>query len=209
MKTTEIPIAVNRSIHATSGDAESGAGVRSSEPADEFLSAPSEASFTALFRAYSPQLVAFFRRRGHDLALAEDLAQEVMITVFHKASQLRDRRLFRAWLFQIARRAVCRHFAKRTRDVPTVILTDGGDSFAATSGWAPGGSAFEFGEWMRLLDPPERDVMTMRFVEQWEYHEIAAAQEIPIGTLQWRVFNAKKKLALRLSERQQFTPRAA
>jgi DNA-directed RNA polymerase specialized sigma24 family protein len=38
----------------------------------------------------------------------------------------------------------------------------------------------------------------LRFVEEWEYHEIAAAKAIPIGTVQWRVFNAKKKLATRL-----------
>ena len=37
--------------------------------------------------------------------------------------------------------------------------------------------------------------MKLRFIEQWEYHEIAAAHAIPIGTVQWRVFNAKKKLA--------------
>jgi DNA-directed RNA polymerase specialized sigma24 family protein len=44
--------------------------------------------------------------------------------------------------------------------------------------------------------------MKLRFVEQWEYHEIAAAQAIPIGTVQWRVFNAKKKLAAHLKTRQ-------
>ena len=38
----------------------------------------------------------------------------------------------------------------------------------------------------------------MRFVEEWEYHEIAGAQPIPIGTLKWQVFSAKKKLGARL-----------
>jgi DNA-directed RNA polymerase specialized sigma24 family protein len=38
-----------------------------------------------------------------------------------------------------------------------------------------------------FLDSREREVMKLRFVEQWEYHEIAAAQDIPIGTVQWRV----------------------
>ena len=37
------------------------------------------------------------------------------------------------------------------------------------------------------MDSREREVMKLRFVEQWEYHEIAAAQDIPIGTVQWRV----------------------
>jgi len=41
--------------------------------------------------------------------------------------------------------------------------------------------------------------MTLRFVEQWEYHEIAAAKDMPIGTVPSIVFNAKKKLARRLT----------
>jgi len=34
----------------------------------------------------------------------------------------------------------------------------------------------------------------LRFVEEWEYHEIASSQAVPIGTVQWRVFNLKKRL---------------
>jgi DNA-directed RNA polymerase specialized sigma24 family protein len=45
------------------------------------------------------------------------------------------------------------------------------------------------------LDSREREALTLRFIEQWEYHEIASAQSIPIGTVQWRVFSAKRKLA--------------
>jgi DNA-directed RNA polymerase specialized sigma24 family protein len=41
--------------------------------------------------------------------------------------------------------------------------------------------------------------MTLRFVEEWAYHEIAAAQAIPVGTVKWRVFNAKKKLLAHLT----------
>ena len=52
---------------------------------------------------------------------------------------------------------------------------------------------------MTFLDARERDVMMLPFVEQWEYHEIAAARATPIGTVQWRIFNPKKKLAKHLS----------
>jgi DNA-directed RNA polymerase specialized sigma24 family protein len=51
--------------------------------------------------------------------------------------------------------------------------------------------------------------MKLRFIEQWEYHEIAAAHAIPIGTVQWRVFNAKKKLAPHLRTRQSNMRKAA
>ena len=51
--------------------------------------------------------------------------------------------------------------------------------------------------------------MTLRFVEEWEYHDIAAAKAIPIGTVQWRVFNSQKNLAVHLCPRQGELPKAA
>ena len=176
---------------------------------EEFLDSPNEDSFCALFKTFTPQLVAFFRARNCELALAEDLAQEVMLIVYRKAAQLRDRTLFRAWLFKIARNALCRHYGKQSREVETVDLADVADRSIAASHKPTGTPAFEFLHWMALLDSREREVMTLRFIEQWEYHEIAAAQAIPIGTVQWKVFNAKKKLAPYLTTRQYTTRKAA
>ena len=51
------------------------------------------------------------------------------------------------------------------------------------------------------LDAAECDVMILRFVKQWEYHEIAAARANAMGTIQWRIFNSKKKLAGHLMPR--------
>jgi len=176
---------------------------------EKFLNAPSEDSFSDLFNTFSPQLVAFFRARNCELALAEDLAQEVMLSVYRKAAQIRDRTLFRAWIFKIARNALCRHYGKRTREVETVDLTDVSDRLAAASPEPAGTPAFEFLHWMAFLDSREREVMRLRFIEEWEYHEIAAAHAIPIGTVQWRVFNAKKKLAPHLTALQNTTRKAA
>jgi RNA polymerase sigma-70 factor (ECF subfamily) len=170
---------------------------------NKFLEALDEDSFGNLFRTFSPQLVAFFRARGCEPALAEDLSQEVMLTVYSKATQVRDRTLFRAWLFKVARNALCRHYGKRSREVDTIDLGEVSDRLFAASYTPAATPAFEFMHWMGFLDSREREVMELRFIEQWEYHEIAAAQRIPIGTVQWRVFNAKKKLAPHLKPRQE------
>jgi len=168
------------------------------EATERFLGQADNDSFDALFRILSPQLVAFFRRRGHEKDIAEDLTQEVMLTVYRKAGQLRDHKLFRAWLFKVARHAACRHYAYQTRQVPTVDLAEMTEMLPSPNR-NPLAPNSEFRDWMKFLDGQERETMILRFVEEWEYHEIAAAQAIPIGTVQWRVFNSKKKLAAHLS----------
>jgi RNA polymerase sigma-70 factor (ECF subfamily) len=152
--------------------------------------------------------VAFFRRHGHETGVAEDLAQEVMLRVYRNGGQLRDHKLFRAWLFRVARHAACRYFARRSRQVPTVHLTEMTEVLPAANrnAFAPG---LEFKEWMKFLDDQERKIMTLRFLEECEYHEIAAAQAIPIGTVQWRVFNCKKKLAPHQRSRREILRKAA
>ena len=160
---------------------------------EKFLESPNEESFAELFVALTPQLVSFFRSHGCGMELSEDLSQEVMLTVYRKAGQLRDRTRFRAWLFTIGRHALYRHHGMQSHEAATVDLESVID--ARTK---PGPPAFEFHHWMTFLESREREALTLRFVEEWEYHEIAAEKAIPIGTVQWRVFNAKKKLATHL-----------
>ena|ERR1700733_6377165 len=163
-----------------------------------FLDEPGDESFTGLYILFNPRLVAFYRARNCDSGLAEDLAQQVMLTVYRKAGQIRDRALFRAWIFRIAHNTLCRHYSRQMREIETVDVEDSVDRLTSVS-IEPGPPAFEFKHWMEFLSAREREVMTLRFVEQWEYHEIAAARDMPIGTVQWIVFNAKKKLAPRLT----------
>jgi len=176
--------------------------LRESAVIERFLESPNEESFADMFRAFTPQLVAFFRSRGCEVALSEDLTQEVLLAVYRKAAQVRDRSLFRAWLFKIARNALCRQYGKKSREVETVDLANVAGRLVASSNKPAGTPAFEFHDWMAFLESSEREALTLRFVEEWEYHEIAAAKKIPIGTVQWRVFNAKKKLAQHLKAHQ-------
>src|ERR1700730_1624908 len=116
--------------------------------AERFLEVPNDDSFTNVFNTFTPQLVAFFRARGCEQALAEDLAQEVMLIVYSKAAQIRDRTLFRAWLFKIARNVLCRHYGKQTREVETLDLAEVPDRLVAASPKPAGTPAFEFLHWM-------------------------------------------------------------
>jgi RNA polymerase sigma-70 factor, ECF subfamily len=175
--------------------------VREDSVIHRFLDDPNHDSFAALFDILVPQLVSYFRARNREPSLAEDLTQEVMLTVYLKAGQIRDRASFRTWLFKVARHALYGHYDASAREVQTTNLADVENRLPAATPRLSGTPGFEFQNWLALLDPPERELMTLRFVEQWEYHEIAALQGAPIGTVQWRIFNSKKKLARLLKSR--------
>jgi RNA polymerase sigma-70 factor (ECF subfamily) len=177
--------------------------------AQQFLEFPSQDSFAALFKLFTPQLISFFRARGCEQPLSEDLAQEVMLIVYRKADQVRDRTLFRAWLFKVARSSLCRYYGKQSREVETIELEKVADSLVASTNSPAATPAFEFLHWMSFLDSREGEALRLRFVEDLEYHEIATARGIPTGTVQWRVFNAKKKLAPILRRRTNRDRRAA
>jgi len=179
------------------------------EVTETFLNTPSEESFTALFEVFSPQLFSYFRARRCAPELAEDLTQEVMLKVYRKAGQIRDRRLFRGWLFKIASNTLLIHYDKRSREVATVDVAGVTDRLAAPASSSAGSVPSECHRWMALLDSRERELMTLRYIEDWEYHEIAAAQAVPIGTVQWRIFRAKKKLAPHLTTRENGLRKAA
>jgi RNA polymerase sigma-70 factor, ECF subfamily len=178
----------------TNGTTNNSHGLKESVVLQRFLDTPGEETFADLFRLFSPKLVAFFKARGFVL-VAEDLAQEVMLTVCSKAGQVRDHTLFGAWIFRIARNTLSRHCTRQTHEIDTLDLAEVPEGIAAISSRGGGAPEFEFNHWMDFLDEREKEAVTLRFVEEWEYRQIAAAQNVPIGTAKWRVFNAKRKLA--------------
>ncbi|HFA60327.1 MAG TPA: sigma-70 family RNA polymerase sigma factor, partial [Rhodospirillales bacterium] len=61
-------------------------------------------AFGRLFDYYAPRVKAYLRRLGADPQQAEELAQEVMLTVWRRAARYDPRRATPAtWIFRIAR----------------------------------------------------------------------------------------------------------
>ena len=163
---------------------------------DDYLQSPCEDTFRRLFISMGPRVLTFFRARGCDPQLAQDLAQEVMLKVYEQSAALRQPEAFRGWLFRIVRNEWLQQLRRSGRTVPTVHLSvDEHESSLASA--ADPLARVRFLEWMQALEPDERDIMTSRYVDGLEYHEIAEALQMPTGTVQWKVFHAKKKLAAR------------
>jgi RNA polymerase sigma-70 factor (ECF subfamily) len=165
------------------------------EAVEGFLNDPTGDSFRLLFRAISPQVLGYFRGRGCERGLAEDLTQDVMFAVSSESGRLRDRNLFRPWLFKIARNAWLQDLRREQRQLSTKELDAWAGSFGGREQHP--GARSGFAEWMEWLEPVERQLVLLRYLEGLEYHEIASTLNIPLGTVQWKIFHSKRKLAAR------------
>lgn len=64
----------------------------------------SQAAFRELFLRYAPRLKSHYLRSGQGAAQAEDLAQDVLLSVWHRADSYRpEQASVSTWIFRIAR----------------------------------------------------------------------------------------------------------
>ena len=162
----------------------------------EFLLQQSEEAFCALFEAVYARVRRYFLLRGLDAMTAEDLAQNVLVTVYRRANEIREPELFFGWLFAVARNELLRHVRQAQRQAGTVEYEPLSEALAEQLVGEPTGfQGLQLQDWLSYLEPAERDLIVLRFVEELSYEELAVALSIPLGTVKWRLFNAKQKLA--------------
>jgi RNA polymerase sigma-70 factor (ECF subfamily) len=163
---------------------------------ENFLITRTEGAFCALFEVVYPRVRRYFLLRGMESSEAEDLAQNVMVIVYQRGDEVRDKELFHGWLFKVAKNELTRHWRQRQsrhRIAPMEPLSDElAERLFVEMEMA---SQSNFADWLSYLEPAERELIILRFVEDLSYEELAVAFGIPVGTVKWRLFNVKKKLA--------------
>lgn len=163
---------------------------------ENFLLTGAEEDFCALFESIYPRVRRYFLLRGMEAGEAEDLAQNVMVIVYQRAGEVREKEFFHGWLLKVAKNELARFWRRRqTRDrVAKMEPLDDDLADKLMTEMEVAGSS-DFVEWVSYLEPAERDIIILRFVEELSYEDLAVALGVPIGTVKWRLFNAKKKLA--------------
>lgn len=117
---------------------------------------------------------------------AEDVAQEVLVTIYRRLDTLAHPDLLRPWIFRIASRAAFRHL-KKARRWPDHLRDDDALEAIAAPGIPP-----TAGDVDRLLQdehvtPASRAVLALHFKEGLTLPEVAAVLDIPLGTAKSRM----------------------
>ncbi len=158
-------------------------------------------SFEALYEEYAPFVYNLAFRYTGNRAEAEDLTQEAMVRVYRFMDSFRGG-AFRSWLYRIVTNLFLTR-VRRERRLPRQslerVLSDGETLEEALPDRSedPGELVEQTGiqDHVHLalgtLPDPFRTALILRDVEGLAYEEIAAALDVPIGTVRSRISRAR------------------
>lgn len=154
-----------------------------------------QVAFAELFQHFAPRIKAFLIKSGSDAAMAEECAQEVMVTLWHK-SHLFDptRATVATWVFTIARNKRIDVLRKQRRPEPEEL------------GWGPEAEpeqddilvlqqeTAQLRNAMTALPEAQRQLIEKAYFGDLSHREIASQTGLPLGTIKSRIRLALDRL---------------
>lgn len=172
----------------------------------ELISASAEApgDFAAIFDRHFDAVHAYLQRRiGPDLA--EELSAQTFLVAFdnrHRFDPVRGEA--RPWLLGIATNLMRRHWRREVRELRAYARTAADPVLDAFDGIEEridaSGQRRRLVEGLAELSGPERDALLLAAWADLSYAEIAAALEIPVGTVRSRLSRARERIGSALGD---------
>lgn len=156
-----------------------------------------EAAYGRLVAQYQSRLYNFVRSMVRNDQLAEDIAQESFVKAYFSLGKLQNAASFKSWLFRIANNNTLDHLRRKRL---AVVDTDDAIRESYVDERNPEAKAVAQARSAHIrtaldkLKPDQKSILVMCDLQGLSYQEIAEALNIPFGTVQSRIFYARKKL---------------
>jgi RNA polymerase sigma-70 factor (ECF subfamily) len=163
-------------------------------------------AFRALVRQYSGDLYGLAYSLMGNAADAEDVVQQALVGAVRGIGSFEGRSSLKTWLFTILSNQAGKARRSRALRQATPLGAAGEAADAGARGAArttpadtrsPTGSAdvrMDVAAMLDALAPDHRQVIVLREIEQLSYEEIAETLGIPRGTVESRLFRARRFL---------------
>ena len=162
--------------------------------------AQDRSAFAQLFAHYAPRVKAFLMKSGSDAATAEECAQDVMATLWHKAAQFDPTRAgLTTWVYTIARNRRIDQFRRARQPEPEMIdwgpdfIPDQADLYEAAQ------ETDRLVAALATLPDKQRALIQRAFYGDLSHSDIAAETGLPLGTIKSRIRLALDRLRQTMS----------
>ncbi|MDH7513207.1 MAG: sigma-70 family RNA polymerase sigma factor [Clostridiales bacterium] len=163
-------------------------------------------AFGQLVERYKTKVFSLAYGLTRDRATADDLAQEILIKAYYVLPKFKFRSEFGTWLFRVAVNHIKDYLRKTQRRRQDVPLQNVPEKEVATEGRSYEEEQEEAERrtlvWGALRRLPQKFlvILTLRDIQGLSYEEIARVLSISLGTVDSRLFRARKMLRERLTE---------
>jgi len=157
-------------------------------------------AFHDLVDRHAARLFAMAASFAGNVTDAEDIVQETFAGAFRGLRAFEGRSSVRTWLTSILVRQTAMHRRRTTRrEARLVRLETASEPVAAVpSPTQAADTRIDVMDAIQLLSPQHRDVIILRELQGLSYDEMAEALGIPRGTVESRLFRARRHLQERL-----------
>jgi RNA polymerase sigma-70 factor (ECF subfamily) len=160
-----------------------------------------------LLQAIQVQLHGYLVSLVHDHNLADDLLQDVFVTVVQKLRWLREPNAFPAWVYRIASRQAFRALKTKRRLASSHQVDPMLDAVAAEAPEKPCPEILDrLPGLLEQLSPASRAVLNLHYLHEMTLQEVADVLEIPLGTTKARLAYGLRVLRAKLNPEGSLTP---
>ena len=146
-------------------------------------------AFEELVRRRQSPLRNLMRRFCNDNALADDLAQQVLMKTWLNLRQLKQPAAFPAWFKRLAVTTWLEHVRRKD------ALRGAGELHGAERAPAEApGMGMDLDRALARLDPQQRACVVLSYHEGMSHGEIAEATQMPLGTVKTHIRNGAQRL---------------
>lgn len=146
------------------------------------------AAFAALFDYFAPRLKGFIMRSGTPAHQAEEVVQDVMLTLWRKAALFDPHRAqVSAWIYQIARNRQIDILRKENRPLPEELAEDPGAEPDAGQILAIEQESGKLRQAISRLKGDQRDMIEKAYMGDMTHQEISTQTGLPLGTIKSRI----------------------
>lgn len=159
-----------------------------------------EVAFAQLFAHFAPRLKGMFMKAGATPAEAEDLAQDVMATLWHKAHLFNPAlSSVSTWVYTIARNRRIDDLRKSKHPMPDELPWGPGEEPDAADVLAMQEEVTRLADALAALPPEQRAMIEESFFAEKSHGDIADTTGLPLGTIKSRIRLALERLRHRLN----------
>ncbi len=158
--------------------------------------AGSERAWLSLVKRYEKRLYNYSLRMSGNADDAMDIMQDVLLSVYRNLTNYRREGEFPAWLFRIASFRCIDYFRRRKfhSDVDNLELHDESDNHQPEMNLGAAQSNREIAQLMSHLPLDQRQVIELKFFQNFTFEEIGGQLGISSNTAKTRLYAALSKM---------------